>query len=59
MKFKEISGKDASLKFQGCFNEVLSGFQGCLKEVEWVFGRVLQGVSRMFQGCFKEVLGVF
>jgi len=44
---------------EGCFIEVSRVFQGCLKEVEWVFGRVLQGVSRMFQGCFKEVLGVF
>jgi len=38
-----------------CYNEVVSGFQGCLKEVEWVF----EGVSKVFRGCFKEVLGLF
>ena len=49
------SFKGISRKIKGCFNEVLSGFQGCLKESEWVF----EGVSNVFQGCFKEVLGVF
>ena len=38
-----------------CFNEVLSGVQGRLKEVKLVF----EGVSKVFQGCFKEVLGEF
>ena len=31
---------------------VFSGFQGCLKEVQWVF-------EEEFQKCFKEVLRVF
>ena len=53
-KFQE-SLKGISRKIKGCFNEVLSGLQGCLKEVEWVF----EGVSKVFQGCFKKVLGVF
>ena len=26
-----------SRKIEGCFNGVLSGFQACLNEVEWVF----------------------
>ena len=38
-----------------CFNGVLSGFQGCLKEVEWVFEGSYQGVSRMFKRSFKGV----
>ena len=34
--FKE-SFKGVSKKIEGCFNGVLSGFQRCLKEVQWVF----------------------
>ena len=34
--FKE-SFKGVSRKIKGCFNGVLSEFQGCLQEVEWVF----------------------
>ena len=45
------SFKGISRKIKGCFNEVLSGFQGCLKESEWVF----EGLSKVFQGCFKKV----
>ena len=59
-KFQGCFKKESSVflekfikSFKGItFNEVLSGFQGCLKEVEWVFGEVLQGVSRMFQENF-------
>ena len=37
--------------FQGCFNGVLSGFQGCLLEVEWC----LRQVSKVFQGRLRGV----
>ena len=40
---------------EGCFIGVLSGFQECLKEVEWIFEGSFQGVSRMFQRSFKLV----
>ena len=43
------------MKIDGCFDGVLSGFQECLKEVEWMFKRSLQGVSKMFQGSFEGV----
>ena len=43
------------MKIDGCFDGVLSGFQECLKEVEWMFVRSLQGVSKMFQGSFEGV----
>ena len=33
-----------------------SGFQECLKEVEWMFEGSFQGVSRKYQGSFKGVL---
>ena len=53
--FKEVSSKgvprkflDASRKIEGWFNGVLSGFQECLEEVEWVFEESFQGVSRKF-----------
>ena len=49
------SFKGTSRKIKWCFNEVLSGVQGRLKEVKLVF----EGVSKVFQGCFKEVLGEF
>ena len=49
------SFKGISRKIKRCFNEVLSGFQDCLKEVDCVF----EGVSKVFQRCFKEVLEVF
>ena len=66
--FKEVSRKfqefvsrvfqesfwDLSMKIEGCFDGVLSGFQEDLKEVEWMFEGSLQGVSRKFYGCFKE-----
>ena len=39
---------DVSRKIEGCFNGVLSGFQGCLQEVEWC----LRQVSKVFQGIF-------
>ena len=43
-----------SRKIKGCFNGVLiSGFQACLNEVEWVFEGSFQSVSRMFSGHFK------
>ena len=41
--FKGIS----RLKIEGCFNGVLSGVQGCLKEVQWVFEESFKVVSRM------------
>ena len=44
------SFKDVSRKIEGCYG-VLSGFQKCLKKVEWLFEGSFQGVSR----CFKEV----
>ena len=40
---------------EGCFNGVLSGFQACLNEVEWVFEGSFQSVSRIFSGHFKGV----
>ena len=42
------SFKGVSRKIEGCFNGVLSGFQECLEEVEWVFEESFQGVSRKF-----------
>ena len=47
------SFKGISRKIEGCFNGVLSGFQRC--EVQWVFERSFDGVSRMFQGSLKGV----
>ena len=44
-----------SRKIEGCFNGVLSGFQVCLNEVEWVFEESFQSVLRMFSGHFKGV----
>ena len=41
-----------SMKIEVYFNGVLSGFQGCLKEVQWLF-------EESFKKCFKEVLSVF
>ena len=35
-------------KIKGCFNGVLSGFQGCLKVAQWVFEESFKGVSRKF-----------
>ena len=43
--------KGVSRNVEGCFNEVLSGFQGCLREVKLVF-------EEEFQRCFKDVLRV-
>ena len=37
------------------FNRVLSGFQGRLKEVQWVFEESFKGVLRMLQGSVKGV----
>ena len=48
------SFEGVSRKIKGFFNGVLSGFQECLKEVEWMFEGYFQGVSRMYQGSFKE-----
>ena len=36
MKVFPDSFKGISRKIKGCFNEVFSGFQGCLKEVQSV-----------------------
>ena len=50
--FKEVSRVfqdsfwDASRKIEGCFNGVLSGFQGFKK---------FMGVLKVFHECFKEV----
>ena len=38
--------KAASKKIEGCFNGVLSGFQGCLKEIQWMFEENFEVVSR-------------
>ena len=50
-----------SRKIEGCSNRLLSGFQGCLKEFQWVLREVLKvfhgsfkGVSMKFSRCFKE-----
>ena len=46
-----VSFKGISNKFPDSFKGIsISGFQGCLKESEWVF----EGVSKVFQGCFKK-----
>ena len=47
--------KDVSKKIEGRFNGVLSGFQRCLKEVQWVFEESFKCVSRMFQGILRGV----
>ena len=49
------SFEGVSREIEGCFNGVLSGSLGCLKEVHWLF----EESFKMLQGCFKEVLGVF
>ena len=41
--------------FQGCFKGVTMKFQGCFEEVLMVFQGSFLGVSRKFEGCFKEV----
>ena len=46
--FKGVSRTIKGVSMDGVF----SGFQGCLKEVQWVF-------EEEFQKCFKEVLRVF
>ena len=43
------------MKIKQCFNGDLNGFQGCLKEVEWMFEGSFQGVSTMFQGRLREI----
>ena len=40
-------------------NGVLSGIQGCLKAVQWVFKGRLKGVSRGLQVYLDEVQRVF
>ena len=57
-----------SRKIEGCFNGVLSEFQGCLQEVEWVFEtdnlvmlksfllHQQRQVSKVFQKSVDEVL---
>ena len=40
--------KGDTRKIEGCYG-VLSGFQECLKEVEWLFEGSFQGVSRYFK----------
>ena len=37
-----------SRKIKGYLDGLLSGFQGCLKEVQWVFEESFKGVSRKF-----------
>ena len=54
-KVFEKSSKGISGKFQMCFNGVLSGLYGCLKEAQCVFEEGLKGVSRMLRGIFKGV----
>ena len=49
------SFKGVSRKNEGCFNGYSSGFQGCLKEVQWVFEESFKDGSRMFKGGFKGV----
>ena len=39
--------KGVSRNFQECFNGVLSEFQGCLKEAQWVFEGIFKGFSRI------------
>ena len=41
------------------FKGVTKRFQGCLKEVIWLFMESFKGVSTKFQGCFWEVSRVF
>ena len=49
------------LKFQGCFKEVSSIFQGSFKYFfkEGVLTKSFKGVSMKFKGCFKDVSRVF
>ena len=43
-------------KIEGCFNEVLSEFQGYLKKASRVFeGTFTKIPKKNFQGCFKSV----
>ena len=46
------SFKGISRKIKEYFNEVLSGVQGCLKVVKWVF----EGVSKVFREIKTVVL---
>ena len=43
------SFKVVSRRIEGCGNGVLSGFQGCLKEVQWALIKVSRNL-RVFQG---------
>ena len=47
-----------SRKIEGCFNGVLSVFQGYLKEVQWVFEESFKGVSR-WRGVSRDLQGNF
>ena len=49
------SFKGVSRKTKGCFNGVLNGFQGCLREFQWLVEGSSKGVSRVFLGTFKGV----
>ena len=59
--FKEVfpvfteSSKGISKKFEGCFKEISSMFQGSFRETLRVFHESFKGVSTKIEGCFKEL----
>ena len=48
----EESFKDVSRKIDECFNGVLSGVQGWLKDDQWVYKESFNSAPRWFQGIF-------
>ena len=46
---------EVSIKFQGCFKQVLRVFKECFKEASRVFQEGFRDISRVFQESFKGV----
>ena len=47
--------KGVSMKIEGCFQRVFSGFQGYLKEIQREFQGSFKCISRVIRGNFKDV----
>ena len=56
------SFKGVSRKCLECLNQVLSGVQGFMKDIQKdleMVQRYFKGVSRKFQGCSEKVVRIF